>query len=170
MDKSENIYKNHSTAIVFDHDGTLVDTRGVPVLFPGIEKLLTDLSSRQVDLYLWSLRPRASLVRITKELAIYNYFRDLRGSDDGHNPKPHPEGLRDLLFGYEYDKVCHVGDGVGDFSGASALKIPFIAACWIDPSYGKDWEKVQLQYPDMRIVTKPGDILKALEELGILKN
>lgn len=170
MDKSKKLYKKHFNAVVFDHDGTLVDTSGqTPRIFPGIDTLLMELSARNVDLYLWSLRPRASLIRITKDLALYDYFRDLRGGDDCSNPKPHSQGLSELLAGYELDRVCHIGDGGGDFTGASSLGIPFIAACWSDPSYGKEWENSKLRYPKMNIAYKPNDVLLCLDDLGIWK-
>lgn len=170
MEKQANIYKTHEMAVVFDHDGTLVDTRGEnPVVFSEIPELLEELSRLNVDLYMWSLRPRASLVRITKEVGIYHYFRDARGSDDGNYPKPHPEGLNELLLGYDLEKVCHVGDGSGDFAGARAQKIPFIAACWNDPSYGKQWEELKLQYSPMKIVYRPKEVVSKLRELGVLK-
>lgn len=171
MDKEAFTTKINKVGVVFDHDGTVVDTRGLnPVVFPGIMKLLTELNDRGVDLYLWSLRPRASLTRIMKEVGIFHYFRDLRGSDDGNYPKPHPEGLNELLEGYDLKKVCHIGDGSGDYAGASSLKIPFIAACWNDPSYDKQWEELKAMHPPMRVVRDPSEVINSLIELGVLEN
>lgn len=170
MENQNNNDNFSKIAIVFDHDGTLVDTRGLnPLVFPKIPELLSELSQLNVDLYLWSLRPRSSLVRITKEVGIFHYFRDLGGADDGLNPKPHPEGLMRLLDGYEKNFVCHIGDGGGDYNGAKMLKIPFIAACWNDPSYGKQWDELKKEYPNMKVAYSPIEIIPMLREFGVLR-
>lgn len=155
--------------VVFDHDGTLVNTSpelGQKVnVYPGILETLKFLEQNSVDLYIWSARPRSSINRITKELGIAQYFRDVRGSDDTL-PKPHPAGLKELLENYSLENVVHIGDGAGDYNGAKLLGAPFIAACWNDPSYGNKWRELfESENQDkMRVALRTEEIIEILKQ------
>ncbi|MCK6595556.1 MAG: HAD-IA family hydrolase [Bacteriovoracaceae bacterium] len=159
--------------VVFDHDGTLVNT--TPLLgekvhvYPGILEILQLLSQKNIDLYIWSARPRSSLIRITKELGILAYFRDVRGSDDTL-PKPHPAGLKEITETYPKSHVVHIGDGAGDYNGAKLLDIPFIAACWNDPTYGNKWRELFAleNRQKMAVALEPQDILDFLKQFKII--
>lgn len=159
--------------VVFDHDGTLVNTApslGEKIhVYPGILEVLQILSDKNIDLYIWSARPRASMIRITKELGLFSYFRDVRGSDDTL-PKPHPAGLKELTEIYPETNVVHIGDGTGDYNGAKLLGIPFIAACWNDPTYGNKWKElfVSENHEKMYVAKNPRDVLDFLKQLKMI--
>jgi phosphoglycolate phosphatase-like HAD superfamily hydrolase len=116
--------------IIFDHDGTLVNTE-VPhfKLFPGIKELLVDCSHLGFELTVWTARSHRSTVESLKNLEIAHFFREIYGHDDGLS-KPHPMGLETLTSGIEKKNILHIGDSVGDLDGARGFGIDVIAACW----------------------------------------
>ncbi len=124
---SDKIYKGH---IIFDHDGTLVNTEGPVVeLFPGIKALLIFLVKEDFKLSLWTARPRRSTLEIINHLEIFSYFSQIYCYDDGA-PKPHPAGLAKLTQGFSKLDCLHIGDSPGDFQGAHDFGIEVVAACW----------------------------------------
>ena len=69
--------------IVFDHDGTLVNTDKFPYsLFNGMKELLLDLKSQGFELYIWTARPRRSVLEITNQLGIDHLFTAFFCYDD----------------------------------------------------------------------------------------
>ena len=81
MNSSENIINRGH--IVFDHDGTLVNTDISPYsLFPGMKDLLVDLKAFGFELYIWTARPRRSVLESTKKLDIIHFFSELYCYDD----------------------------------------------------------------------------------------
>ena len=118
--------------VVFDHDGTLVDTSAHPYeLFGGMKDFLTELKNLGFVLYVWTARPRRSTLEITKRLEISQYFDEYFCFDDGL-PKPHSEGLSKLCDGIDKNKILHIGDSLSDIDGAKAFGIEVVAACWGD--------------------------------------
>lgn len=119
--------------IIFDHDGTLVDTNASPfILFKGMKELLSDLKSQNFELFIWTARPRRSTIESIKRLEIAHYFTEIYCFDDGI-PKPHPMGLAELTDGQNKEKILHIGDSFTDFDGAKAYGIEVVAACWNTP-------------------------------------
>ncbi len=119
--------------IIFDHDGTLVNTDATPfILFKGMHELLQDLKAKGFELYIWTARPRRSTLESIKRLDISQFFTEIYCFDDGI-PKPHPMGLMSLTDGFEKEKILHIGDSLTDFEGAKAYGIDVIAACWNSP-------------------------------------
>lgn len=124
--------KNISTPrmIIFDHDGTLVDTDTPDFkVFVGIKELLVDLTKHGFHLAVWTARSHRSTVESLKRLEIASYFGEIYGHDDGV-AKPHPEGLRTITDGFDKNHLLHIGDSHGDIEGARAFGISVIAACW----------------------------------------
>lgn len=119
--------------VVFDHDGTLVNMQGGRVLFPGIRELLTELSQKQVKLYVWTARNRYSCVEILKSLDIIGFFEDISTATDCE-PKPNPEGLEDMLPGVNTQEVAMVGDSYTDMVGANKFGALAIGVLWDHPS------------------------------------
>jgi phosphoglycolate phosphatase-like HAD superfamily hydrolase len=118
--------------IVFDHDGTLVDTGVHPYqLFEGMKDFLVELKSQGFVLAIWTARPRKSTLEITKRLDISQYFDEFYCFDDGLS-KPHPQGLSKLCDGIDKNKILHIGDSLSDIDGAHAFGIEVVAACWGD--------------------------------------
>jgi phosphoglycolate phosphatase len=129
-DSKNSAVKGH---IIFDHDGTLVDTNTSPfILFKGMKELLQDLKSQQFELFIWTARPRRSTIESIKRLDVAQYFTEIYCFDDGI-PKPHPMGLAELTNGQPKEKILHIGDSLTDFDGAKAYGIEVIAACWNTP-------------------------------------
>jgi len=124
---SDKIYKGH---IIFDHDGTLVDTENRSfLLFLGVANLLRFLVNEDFKLSIWTARPRRSTLEIINHLEIASYFSQIYCSDDGP-PKPDPAGLAQLTKGFSKEQCLHIGDSPGDFQGAHDFGIQVVAACW----------------------------------------
>ncbi|MDD4973114.1 MAG: HAD-IA family hydrolase [Bacteriovorax sp.] len=119
--------------IIFDHDGTLVNTDIFPyTLFIGIRELLIDLKASGLELYIWTARPRRSVIETTSQLEIAHFFTGIFCYDDGI-PKPNPEGLQKLTGGIDKKEILHIGDSLTDLEGAHAYGIEVVAACWNSP-------------------------------------
>lgn len=115
--------------IVFDCDGTLVDTSDFRyVLYPGIKELLLDLAP-DYALYVWTARDRLSTLRILKELGVLELFENLCTVDDAL-PKPHISGLAQLVGTSPKSQICVVGDTSNDILGARSFGVKSIGAGW----------------------------------------
>jgi phosphoglycolate phosphatase len=125
--------------VIFDCDGTLVDTSGgLYKLYPGIKQLLV---ARQSDclFYVWTGRGRQSTLRVLEELGIILFFNSFSTPDDGPS-KPHIQGLRDLLGPVPKSSICVIGDSVNDILGAKNFGVMAIGASWnkaVDPEFLK---------------------------------
>lgn len=115
--------------IVFDCDGTLVNTSQLKYsLFDGIKELLLALSGDAI-LYVWTARDRKSTQRILKEFGILQYFHSLSTIDDAL-PKPHVSGLVDLVGEASNQSVCVIGDTTNDILGAKNFGAKSIGVVW----------------------------------------
>lgn len=115
--------------IIFDCDGTLVDTRGPRVkLYPGILELLTELSFLH-KLYVWTARDRSSTLRILKELKVIQFFEEICTCDDALS-KPHVAGLMRLVSDVAKQSVCVLGDSSADMLGAKNFGVLAIGVTW----------------------------------------
>lgn len=115
--------------VVFDCDGTLLDTSQPKYkLFPGIKELVVELST-SCSLYVWTARDRRSTLRILGELDIAHYFLGFSTCDD-HPPKPHISGLMDLVGEFPRTSTCVIGDSSGDMLGARAYGVLALGATW----------------------------------------
>lgn len=115
--------------IVFDCDGTIVDTSTHKYrLFPGIKELLIQHSG-DCMFYVWTARSRTSTLRIFEELGIYSYFDSFSTVDD-HLPKPHIEGLFSLVGNAPKESICVIGDSSNDILGAKNFGVLAIGATW----------------------------------------
>lgn len=115
--------------VVFDCDGTLLDTN-IPRyrLFPGIKELVQELAET-CHLYVWTARGRASTLRILEEQGILQYFEGISTPDDNF-PKPHIAGLIDLLGKTPSDRICVIGDTSNDMIGAKNFGVTAIGCTW----------------------------------------
>ena len=115
--------------VIFDCDGTLVDTRGPKYkLFPGIKELIVELSPHCL-LYVWTARGRASTIKILEENGIYSYFDSLSCVED-NLPKPHIAGLLDLVGKTPKESICVIGDSGNDILGAKNFGVLALGAAW----------------------------------------
>ena len=128
--------------IVFDHDGTLVDTSltksAQPRLYTGIYQLLTELKQLNVKIYLWTARGRASTVQILKSLEIIGFFEDISTATDC-TPKPSCDGLALMLNEIPKESIIMIGDSMGDIHGAKDYGIKSMGVSWAseDPRHTK---------------------------------
>ena len=119
--------------IVFDHDGTLVDTGAHPKrLFGDIHDLLVELKSKGLKLYVWTARDRKSTQEILKNLEISHIFEDISTATDGI-PKPSPDGLETMLCDVDPKTVLMIGDSYTDILGANHFGCCSIGVLWDDP-------------------------------------
>jgi phosphoglycolate phosphatase len=115
--------------VVFDCDGTLLNTNGDrPAFFPGIKELLLDLAS-DCELYVWTARGRASTLRILEENGVKHLFLGVSTPDDGFT-KPHVAGLMDLTGDSPKNSICVIGDSSMDMVGARNFGVLAIGAVW----------------------------------------
>lgn len=115
--------------VIFDCDGTLVDTSGPKYkLFPGIKELLI-AHSGECLFYVWTARGRSSTLKILDELGIISYFDSFSTPDDAI-PKPHIDGLFKLVGNAPKESVCVIGDSSNDILGAKSFGVLAIGASW----------------------------------------
>ena len=115
--------------IVFDCDGTLIDTSNFKYqLFPGIKDLLLELK-KDSCLYVWTARDRASTMRILQEQGVYSLFDAFCTVDDAL-PKPHISGLMELVGTHPKSQICVIGDTSNDILGAKNFAVLSIGAGW----------------------------------------
>lgn len=124
--------------IVFDHDGTLVNTDGSVYLFEGIRELLIELKANKLKLYVWTARNRYSCVQFLKSLDIIGFFEDISTSTDCES-KPSPEGLYSMLGDISPKEVIIIGDSTSDIYGAKNFGSKSIGATWSFSN--KSWEE-----------------------------
>lgn len=115
--------------IVFDCDGTLVDTSSYKYeLYPGIKDLILALSTN-CTLYVWTARDRRSTLRILAELEVLLFFEGICTADDSI-PKPHISGIQQLVQGVQKSQICVIGDTTNDIIGAKNFGAKSIGALW----------------------------------------
>ena len=127
--------------IIFDHDGTLIDTHTQDFkVFPGIKELLMSLRNSGFEIAIWTARSHRGVVESLKKNGLTSYVGEIYGHDDGPS-KPHPYGLESLSSGFSKDKIIHIGDSMGDLTGASYFGIKVIAACWFSKELEENYSK-----------------------------
>lgn len=115
--------------IVFDCDGTLLDTTNHPYrLYPGIKELLLDLSV-DCTLYVWTARGRSSTLRALQDAGVSHLFTSLYTADDGVG-KPYIAGLVNLVGEMTKQSVMMIGDTTNDILGANNYGIKSIGVLW----------------------------------------
>lgn len=128
--------------IIFDHDGTLVETKGGKfVLFPGMRELLSKLKNENYKLYVWTARGRQSTLTSLRDNQVLELFESFSCADDGI-PKPHPLGLMKMLEGINKKSIIHIGDSRGDIEGAKQFGIDVVFAAWNEPEIGEAFKNM----------------------------
>jgi len=129
-------------AVIFDCDGTLMNTEGrTPTVYAGIPELLQRLQENEFELYVWTGRDKPSLQRFLQQCGLAKYFLDIRCSGDC-SPKPHPDGLRQMLDGKLPAQCVVIGDSWADMKGADNFGAHGIGALWnksVDPETLKEY-------------------------------
>lgn len=143
--------------IVFDCDGTLLDTSRAPYkLFPGIKELLLALS-QEATLYVWTARGRTSTLRILAELEIKHLFEGFYTADDGIG-KPHALGLMTLVGNAPKESVWMIGDTSNDMLGAKNFGATSIGVVW----NGESRAEVLTDFGADFIATEPRECSKII--------
>lgn len=120
--------------VVFDHDGTLVNTSVYPKsLFEGIKELLLELKQQKIKLFVWTARDRRSTLEILKTLDILHLFEDISTASDG-NVKPNIDGIKEMMPDTSADNVVIIGDSYTDILGAKNFGCQSVGVTWQDPS------------------------------------
>ncbi len=144
--------------IIFDCDGTLVDTRSFRYqLFPGIRNLLVELNLSH-RLYVWTGRDRASTLRIFRDLDIFPFFESICTIDDAP-PKPEVTGLKNLVGEYSRQQIILIGDSPQDVLGAKNFGIMSIAAAWNPVTKVSLLEEIGVDF----IATHPSDCSRIIQ-------
>lgn len=116
--------------VIFDHDGTLVDTTSFRrELYPGIRELLKYLSAQGIKSYVWTARNRASTVEILQSLAIIKHFSGFACGGE-MQPKPSVQGLESLLIEDGAHSTVVIGDSLGDMIGGKSFGACSVGALW----------------------------------------
>ena len=105
--------------IVFDCDGTLLNSKDNGKPFKGMGELLHRLKEAECTLYIWTGRDRASLEKWLTETNLRRYFTEIRCSHEAQ-PKPHPEGLKEMLKDVDATHCAVVGAEAAPPKGALA--------------------------------------------------
>lgn len=138
--------------IVFDCDGTLLDTSKLPYRFyPGIKDLLLSLSDK-AQLYVWTARGRASTLRVLEEEGVKHLFEGLYTADDGVG-KPNPHGLAVLVGHVPKKDICVIGDTSNDILGAKNFGVMCIGVTW----NGQTSREYLESYDVQNIATHPSE-------------
>jgi phosphoglycolate phosphatase len=144
--------------VIFDCDGTLVDTSGPKYkLFPGIKELLEDHLD-DCFFYVWTARNRASTIRILGELGVAGYFESFATPDDCI-PKPHVQGLLNLVGNSAKHSICVIGDSSQDILGAKNFGVLAIGAMWNKEAKAEFLSEAGADF----IVSHPSDCSKLIE-------
>lgn len=117
--------------IVFDHDGTLVNTHSFErrFAFEGIPDLLETLQQKKIPMYVWTARKKNSTKEILQECGLLKYFKDICGGDSA-SAKPSADGLHYLLPEASVENIIVIGDSIGDIVGAKSFGATGIGALW----------------------------------------
>lgn len=144
--------------VIFDCDGTLVDTSSSKYkLFPGVKELILELSPHCL-LYVWTARGRSSTLRILEELGIHSYFESISTPDDGFS-KPHSGGLVDLVGQAPKNSVCVIGDSGNDVLGAKNFGVLALGAVWCLEARAQNLKDFGADF----IVSHPSECSKLIE-------
>lgn len=126
----------------------------IPPLYQGIKELIQDLDVLGCTQYVWTGRDRASGIKILKHHEINSYFYQMQFSDTS-TPKPHPEGLKQMLEGVEKEKIVLIGDSGVDIQGAKNFQIPCLCVDWNKTENHSEY----LNFGAEIVATKPAEIL-----------
>jgi phosphoglycolate phosphatase-like HAD superfamily hydrolase len=122
--------------VVFDCDGTLLEVEAEVKVYSGIPELLHRLSTLGLRLTVWTGRDRASTLRLLQETGLMRFFDDLRTASE-MEPKPHPQGLKELLVNEDPQHCVVIGDSWADMRGAQLFGCHALGAVWNGKAQGE---------------------------------
>ena len=100
-------------------------------VYPGIEKLLQDLTAAGCKLYVATSKPEAVSVEILNHLGLAKYFTYIAGADQSRGRSTKSEVITHLLAQVgKLDGALMVGDTAYDVIGAAEHGIPCAGVSW----------------------------------------
>ena len=100
-------------------------------VYPGIEKLLQDLTAAGCRLYVATSKPEAVSVEILNYLGLAKYFTYIAGADQSQGRSTKSEVITHLLAqAGKLDGALMVGDTAYDVIGAAEHGIPCAGVSW----------------------------------------
>ena len=101
-------------------------------LHPGVDRVLTELSARNIPMAIFTGRGQATTQSILKALNLTDLFADVVTYNHVTAHKPSPEGLLKACqtLGLEPQSVAMVGDSPSDIKAARSARAAGIAAAW----------------------------------------
>ena len=100
-------------------------------VYPGIEKLLQDLTAAGCKLYVATSKPEAVSVEILNHLGLAKYFTYIAGADQSQGRSTKSEVITHLLAQVgKLDGALMVGDTAYDVIGAAEHGIPCAGVSW----------------------------------------
>jgi phosphoglycolate phosphatase len=100
-------------------------------LFEGMDKCLRHFQEQGYAQYVWTGRERYSTKAILKHIGFDELFVDIRCRDDCE-PKPHVEGLEEMLYDVDPAHIVVIGDTYADMIGAKNFKAHAIGCTWCE--------------------------------------
>lgn len=106
--------------------------RSKAFIYPGVEKMLTDISSAGIRLFVLSNKPSESLAKSISDHLAFADIVDFRGSMPGKPAKPLPDTLELIIQEYDLKKesVLLVGDGEPDVQVSEGVGIDCLSVLW----------------------------------------
>lgn len=119
----------------------------------GMRDLLVSLKNAGFKCGLCTGKDRERTVEILNSIGLIDFFAAIVCSDDGLNPKPHPESLfRTVkLLGTRVDDSWMIGDAKNDIACAKAAGMECIAVTWGDTKK----EELERESPDYMVDSIP---------------
>ncbi len=102
------------------------------MLFPNTIEVLEGLHERGIRLGILTNKHHDRTVATLKMLNIDKFFEFIVGYDDVVNPKPHPEGMYQIIdyFKVPKDKVLFIGDTIYDYEVAKRSNVASALINW----------------------------------------
>ncbi len=115
--------------VVFDCDGTLLNTDKGPESYAGVPELVEKLHREGHTLYVWTGRDPRSTQAVLKHMNLTAFFHDTRSAGECAG-KPDPQGLEQMLVDLPPSQCVVIGDSWADMAGARQFGAWALGALW----------------------------------------
>ncbi|MEA3266153.1 MAG: HAD family hydrolase [Candidatus Fermentibacteria bacterium] len=131
--------------------------RSKAFIYPGVKKMLTDISSADIRLFVLSNKPEEALAKSVSDHLSFADIVDFRGSMPGKPAKPLPDTLELIIqeFDLKKESLLMVGDGEPDIQVSKGVGIDCLSVLWGFRS------RVELEAAGGKLFAEtPGDVTK----------
>lgn len=135
--------------------------RSKAFIYPGVKKMLTDISCAGIRLFVLSNKPAEALAKSVSDHLSFADIVDFRGSIPGKPAKPLPDALEQIIqeFDIRKESVLMVGDGEPDIQVSKCVGIDCLSVLWGFRS------RVVLEAAGGRFFAEtPGDVVRFLRQ------